>query len=320
VPPAMAPWQPAWTADIRIDAVTSEKLIAHYVAALDVRRKAHEMGAVFGGRLPHTASFIGGGFTGVPTAARIEQFRAYAAEIHAFVRDVYLPDVDAIAAAYGDYFEVGVGPGNLLAFGGFEEDAHAVNTLFRRGRLVAGSRTVQPVDVRAIAEDVASSWYAGRNGMNPASGTTIPLYPKPNAYSWSKSPRYGGTVYEVGPLARMTVNGEYSRGVSVLDRHLARAAEALKIANAIEGWLSQLEPSVPVAAALPALLYVVRDLAARDRDGAAGQNHLATRICHLQVTQAPGSGGSSARIPMWRPGPPREPTPRNSQQKPPFRG
>jgi hydrogenase large subunit len=123
VPPAMAPWQPAWTADIRIDAVTSGQLIAHYVAALDVRRKAHEMGAVFGGRLPHTAAFIGGGFTCVPTAARIAQFRAYAAEIHTFVRDVYLPDVDAIAAAYGDYFEVGVGPGNLLAFGGFEEDA-----------------------------------------------------------------------------------------------------------------------------------------------------------------------------------------------------
>jgi hydrogenase large subunit len=254
VPPAMAPWQPAWTADIRIDAVTSGQLIAHYVAALDVRRKAHEMGAVFGGRLPHTAAFIGGGFTCVPTAARIAQFRAYAAEIHTFVRDVYLPDVDAIAAAYGDYFEVGVGPGNLLAFGGFEEDAHGVNMLFRRGRLAAGSHTVQPVDVRAIAEDVASSWYSGKNGINPASGTTTPLYPKANAYSWSKSPRYGGTVYEVGPLARMTVNGEYSRGVSVLDRHLARAAEALKISNAIEGWLNQLEPSAPVFAdgAMPA--------------------------------------------------------------------
>ena len=76
VAPNLAPWQPAWSADIRFDAATSQTLLNHYVTALDMRRKAHEMGAVFGGRLPHTAAFIGGGFTGAPTAARIQQFRS----------------------------------------------------------------------------------------------------------------------------------------------------------------------------------------------------------------------------------------------------
>ena len=247
-PPAMAPWTRGWSDDIRIDPATSAALVGHYVAALDVRRKAHEMGAVFGGRLPHTAAFIGGGFTGMPTAARIQQFRAYAAEVVAFVQDVYLPDVDAIAAMYRDYFQVGAGPRNLLAFGCFEENATGADKLLRRGRLPAGSRTVAAVDVQKVTEDVASSWYTGKNGVNPKSGTTTPIYPKTNVYSWLKSPRYETKVYEVGPLARMTVNGDYVGGVSVLDRHLARAAEALKIGSALDRWLEQLDPSAPVFA------------------------------------------------------------------------
>ena len=247
-PPAMAPWTRGWTDDIRIDAAASAALVGHYVAALDIRRKAHEMGAVFGGRLPHTAAYIGGGFTGMPTAARIQQFRAYAAEVVAFVRDVYLPDVEAIAATYQDYFQIGAGPRNLLAFGCFEENATGAEKLLRRGRRAAGSSSVASVDVRKVTEDVASSWYTGKNGVSPASGTTTPIYPKSNAYSWLKSPRYETKVYEVGPLARMTVNGDYTGGVSVLDRHLARAAEALKIGLALDRWLDQLDPAAPVFA------------------------------------------------------------------------
>ncbi len=245
-PPNMAPWQPAWSSDIRVDAATSQTLVNHYVTALDMRRKAHEMGAVFGGRLPHTATFVGGGFSGVPTPERIASFRSYAAEILAFVRDVYAADVEAVARTYSDYFQVGAGPRNLLAFGVFDEDAQGAYRLLRRGRIEAGSNTVLAVDAKAITEDVASSWYADRDNLNPASGTTTPSYPKANGYSWIKSPRYGTKVYEVGPLARMTVNADYSGGVSVMDRHQARAAEALKIATALDGWLNQLVPSAPV--------------------------------------------------------------------------
>jgi hydrogenase large subunit len=38
----------------------------------------------------------------------------------------------------------------------------------------------------------------------------------------------------------MWVNGDYRGGVSVMDRHLARALETQKIANAMDGWLTQL--------------------------------------------------------------------------------
>ena len=74
--------------------------------------------------------------------------------------------------------------------------------------------------------------------MDPAS--------KSAAYSWLKAPRYGGKPCEVGPLARMWINGEYTNGISVMDRHLARSKEALKIAQAAQGWLDELVPEGPV--------------------------------------------------------------------------
>ena len=44
----------------------------------------------------------------------------------------------------------------------------------------------------------------------------------------------------------MWVNGDYRKGISVMDRHAARAQEALKIAQALQTWVSQLEVGGPV--------------------------------------------------------------------------
>jgi hydrogenase large subunit len=44
----------------------------------------------------------------------------------------------------------------------------------------------------------------------------------------------------------MYVNGDYSRGISVMDRHLARAQEALKVARAMQGWVAEISPGAPV--------------------------------------------------------------------------
>ena len=49
-----------------------------------------------------------------------------------------------------------------------------------------------------------------------------------------------------GPLARMWVNGDYQNGISVMDRHLARAYECLKIAQAMKTWLTQIVVTNPV--------------------------------------------------------------------------
>jgi hydrogenase large subunit len=74
----------------------------------------------------------------------------------------------------------------------------------------------------------------------------MPVFPKTNGYSWLKAPRYRDEPYEAGPLARMWVNGDYRAGISVMDRHLARAFEALKVAKAMPGWLHELEEGAPV--------------------------------------------------------------------------
>ncbi len=240
--PNMAPWQPSWKVDKRFNATATNTLVGHYLTALDMRRKAHEMGALFGGRLPNPPAYIPGGFTTTVRSDRITRFQSYLNGLIPFIRDVYIPDAEALAAKYPEYSNIGRGPGNLLAYGVFDLDSNGNNKLLKRGRIVSGSTTVTSVDLSAITEQVTHSWYAdSTNNLGPSSGSTVPQYPKSNAYSWLKAPRYGAIPYEVGPLARMRVNGDYTGGISVMDRHLARADEALKIAQAMSSWIGQLK-------------------------------------------------------------------------------
>lgn len=241
--PNMPPWQPSWKADKRIDSGTTAALIANYIKALEMRRKAHEMGAIFGGRLPDSPTYIPGGFTTIPSSEAILRFKGYLTEIVNFIANVYVPDVEKLSQAYSDYKGVGRGYGNLLAYGVFELDSKGNNKLFRSGRVSGGAGTLQSLDPNAIFEEVTYSWYNNStNQLNPAQGETSPQYPKPQAYSWLKAPRYLGTAYEVGSLARMWVNGNYRNGISVMDRHLARAKEALVIGRAMDTWVNQLIP------------------------------------------------------------------------------
>jgi hydrogenase large subunit len=244
--PAMAPWQPSWGSDKRIAGESAKPLVDHYVAALEIRRKAHEMGAIFGGRLPHPPAFIPGGMTTTARADRIARFKQLLADVTGFIQDVYCHDALLLEVAYNDYFTVGRGPGNLLAYGVFDDDPEGSTKLLRRGRVQAGSIEATPVDLAGIAEDVSRSWYAGGPALKPAEGATAPLYPKDDAYSWLKAPRYEGEPSEVGPLARMWVNGDYRHGISVMDRVLARAHEALKVARAMASWAESIEPEGPV--------------------------------------------------------------------------
>ena len=241
--PDMPPWQPSWQVDKRFNATTTNTLVDHYVTALDMRRKAHEAGAIFGGRLPHPPTYIPGGFTTRPTSTGISSFKSYLNEIIQFCQNTYLPDVEALAARYSDYKSIGRGFGNLLAFGVFDLNAGGTSKLLRRGRVVNGDTTVRAVNVNAITEQVSNSWYNNNTtGLNPAAGVTTPVDPalKTDAYSWLKAPRYLKLAYEAGPLARMWVNGDYRSGISVMDRHLARAYETLKVAQAALSWVNDL--------------------------------------------------------------------------------
>ncbi len=238
--PALQPLTVEYNTDLRFNAADNQRLVDHYLQALAIRRQAHEMATIFGGKMPHTAAFEFGGVTCTPTADMAARFKSYLDPITDFIDNVYLPDVDLFASVYSDYYKLGRGYGNLLAFGVFETTA-AGGRLLKRGRVVNGSTTVQAVDTTQIIEQAKYSWYDDPSaGLNPSKGVTKPNADKAGAYSWLKAPRYQGVPYETGALARMWVNGDYRRGISTMDRHQARAHEASKIAHAMSNWLSQL--------------------------------------------------------------------------------
>jgi hydrogenase large subunit len=244
--PAMSPWQPSWLGEKRIPDSTASGLLKNYITAIDMTRKAHEMGAIFGGRMPHPTAYIAGGFTAAPRSERINAAKNYISELLSFIQNVYISDVDIIASTYGDYHSIGRGYGNLLAFGAFDQDTYGTTKLFKRGRVKNGSLSVKSVNLNYIKEQVTYSWYNdSTNNLRPITADTVPLFPKGNAYSWTKAPRYQGLSCEVGPLARMWINGEYRNGISVMDRHKARALETLKVALACQTWINGLQAGGP---------------------------------------------------------------------------
>ena len=166
--------------------------------------------------------------------------------VNAFITNVYLPDVELLAAKFPEYFTIGKGCGNLLAYGVFDLNAAGTTKLLARGRYTGGAYGT--VDPTQIVEYVGYSRYASAAATNPSVGTTTPQEGKAGAYSWIKAPRYLNQVHEVGPLARMWVNGDYRRGISAMDRLRARALEAKKIADAMSVWLGQLVRGNPVQA------------------------------------------------------------------------
>lgn len=268
---ALGPFAPRYEGDYRLSDEVDQAATAHYVQALEIRRKAHEMLALFGGKMPHNCATVAGGVTEHPTVDKITSFLWRLNEIREFIDDVYIPDVVAVAEAYPDYFEIGAGCGNLLAYGVFDLDGTETDYLKRKRLLRSGTVSTDlklgQVDAFKIAEYVKHSLYEDSStGRYPGDGETAPQPQKDGAYSWLKAPRYDGKVYEVGPLARMAVN--YVAGdsavqglvnpvlshfdappsalFSVLGRHAARALECKYVADSMADWVLQLKPDEPV--------------------------------------------------------------------------
>jgi hydrogenase large subunit len=236
----LSPWIPRYVTPDMVTGEVAAALVGHYVEALAMRRKAHQMGAIFGAKLPCSPTFVPGGCTEVVTADKISDFTTLLDELRSFIDDAYVPDVLAVAGAFPAYYDIGVGCGNLLAYGVFDLDATGATKLMARGRYTNG--VDEDVDPAQITEYVRYSWYTAESGgHNPSAGVTEPDLDKPGAYSWLKSPRYDDIVHEAGPLARMWVNGDYRDGISVIDRTAARALECKKVADAMVGWLGELE-------------------------------------------------------------------------------
>ncbi|MCB2292805.1 nickel-dependent hydrogenase large subunit [Clostridium algoriphilum] len=235
--PQMNPWTPGYSQDFKFNATDSQTLINNYVTALSIRRKAHEMGAIFGGKLPHVGNVVPGGVTAIPTSTDITNFRNYLNTITTFITNTYKADVNLLASTYSDYYTIGKGYGNLISYGVFDTSTTGTK-LFPAGTVTGG--IVGSFAATNVKEYVGHSWYTSPSGVNPSSETTTPSYGKTGAYTWLKAPRYNGTPYEAGSIARTWLSGDYKNGVSVMDRHMARYTETAKIAANMQTWLNQI--------------------------------------------------------------------------------
>ncbi len=225
--------------------------VAHYLEALDIQKEIVKIQTIFGGKNPHPNFLVGGMACAVnvdgPNAINIDRLNwvyQIIQQAENFAKQVYLPDVLAIASYYPEWTKYGGGVVNYLASGDFPM-THFGDTssyLFKRGivrdRNLSVVEEFDPMAMDGLVEYVNNSWYKytqGKEvGLHPSVGETIldytgktPPYDfldHDQPYSWIKTPRYKGLPMEVGPLARFIVNyaAKNEPIVDLTDRCLAQ--------------------------------------------------------------------------------------------------
>jgi hydrogenase large subunit len=237
--------------------------VAHYLEALEWQKEIVKVHTIFGGKNPHPNYLVGG----APCAVNLDEANALNAErlayvgrlfeeATAFVEQVYLPDLMAVAGFYKDWGAIGGGLTNFLAYGDLPVAGYNTPASFKfpRGIVLDGDLTrvheVDGKDAEQIQEYIAHSWYEYSDGdaagRHPWAGETKLNYtgPKPpyehldvdKKYSWLKTPRWKGHAMEVGPLARMIV---------------AYVSGSQEVRELVDGTLKALD--VPVAALISTL-------------------------------------------------------------------
>ncbi len=243
--------------------------VAHYIEALRLQARTVRMHALLGAKNPHLQAMTVGGVTCVRdlNADRLSEFLYLWKETQKFIKNVYVPDLLAIASFYKDWGGIG-GTTNFLAWGEFPQSDKEPESLYMpRGVIFKRDlANVQAADQQKVTEDVTRAWYEKGQARHPFEGETRPVQKNPGyqpdkgQYSWFKAPRYDGNPCEVGPLARVLV--AYGKGhkdvkalvdstlktlgipaaalFSTLGRTAARALETQAIGGVMEGWITEL--------------------------------------------------------------------------------
>lgn len=229
--------------DFRLPKAINQRISQHYFDSLAISRSAHQMLAVLGGKAPHNHGVFIGGITTQATAEKVVHLDSILQKISFFIDEKMIPDVYEIAHYYPDYFQLGGGYGNLLTYGSFN-NYKELGTLYV-DPLVSKKGSVEAFDEKKIREKIDYSWYKSKeNTYQPDAEVPEPDMDKEKAYSWVKAPRYDHLPFEVGPLARLILGGEYDNGISAMDRTIARALETKKIAEIMKRLLGEIVPGV----------------------------------------------------------------------------
>jgi len=211
--------------------------VTHYLEALEWQREIVKIHTIFGGKNPHPNYLVGG----VPCSINPDEVNAlnmdrlnYVGSLInqaiAFVEQVYIPDLMAIAGFYKDWAGYGGGLKNYLAYGDLPTRGYRQPEYFKFARGAILDRNLSEVypvnghDAEEIKEYISHSWYSysagDTTGLHPFAGETefnytgpMPPYEQLNVeakYSWLKTPRWKDHAMEVGPLARLLV--AYAKG------------------------------------------------------------------------------------------------------------
>jgi [NiFe] hydrogenase large subunit len=242
---------------------------AHYIEALRLQARAARMHAIFGGKNPHPQSLTVGGVTCVGDLRpdRLAEFLYITKETQDFIKNVYLPDLLAVASFYKDWGGIG-GTTNFLAWGEFPENGKEPDSLYMPRGVIMNRDLggVKMAHQSKVTEDVTRAWYNDSSAKHPYEGETKPLQADPQytpgdgKYTWFKAPRYEGRPCEVGPLTRVLV--AYAKGhkdikpivdnvlktlnvpagalFSTLGRTAARGIESLAIGERNQVWVTEL--------------------------------------------------------------------------------
>ncbi len=219
--------------DYRIPNDINDNMVKDYFESLEFSRSAHQMLAILGGKAPHNHGVFIGGITSPVTADTVITIKSILYRIKQFILEKMLPDVYTIGTYYPEYYHMGGGYGNLLSYGSFY-DYRDLGTLYVDPLAFSKGNTA-PFDPALITQEDEYAWFNKEDE---------PDKNKPQAYSWIKAPRYGNVPYEVGPLARQWLSGEYKNGISAMDRTIARVLEAKKIVEIMETLIDNLIPGV----------------------------------------------------------------------------
>ncbi|NLI92767.1 MAG: nickel-dependent hydrogenase large subunit [Peptococcaceae bacterium] len=243
--PEVAPFIPGYSTDKRLKEETNNSMIQHIFESIEISRLAHDLVTLLGGKAPFPHGILSGGSTVFPTADVMMAFKSKLRRVNDFIKNAMLSDVFTLAEVYSDYYQIGCRAPNMLEYGIFPRNEEEGDRYFPGGAVINGM--LQKVDPSVIQEHVSKSWYsADSESRHPFQGKTVPDREKEGAYSWVKAPRYMETPMEGGPLAQLWIKGDYRKGISTMDRIVARALVAEKIGALMESWVDELEPGQPI--------------------------------------------------------------------------